>query len=149
MTFARWTAALLLLPAVLPAADDANRQLAHDLFQQLIEINTTDSVGSTTKAAEAMAKRLLDAGFPADDVKVLGPNDRRGNMVVRVHGTSTAQKPVLIICHLDVVEARRSDWTTDPFQFVERDGYFYGRGTQDVKENDAALIADQIGRAHV
>jgi len=133
----------LLLPSLLPAADDANRQLAHDLFQQLIEINTTDSVGSTTKAAEAMAKRLLDAGFPAADVKVLGPNDRRGNLVVRVHGTS-AQKPVLIICHLDVVEARRSDWTTDPFQFVEKDGYFYGRGTQDVKENDAALIADLI-----
>ena len=143
MTLVRWTAALLLLPSLLPAADDANRQLAHDLFQQLIEINTTDSVGSTTKAAEAMAKRLLDAGFPAADVKVLGPNDRRGNLVVRVHGTS-AQKPVLIICHLDVVEARRSDWTTDPFQFVEKDGYFYGRGTQDVKENDAALIADLI-----
>jgi acetylornithine deacetylase/succinyl-diaminopimelate desuccinylase-like protein len=143
MTFARWTAALLL-PALLPAADDANRQLARDIFQQLIEINTTDSVGSTTKAAEAMAKRLLDAGFPADDVKVLGPNDRRGNMVVRVHGTNAAQKPVLIICHLDVVEARRSDWTTDPFQFVEKDGYFYGRGTQDVKENDAALVADLI-----
>jgi acetylornithine deacetylase/succinyl-diaminopimelate desuccinylase-like protein len=144
MTLARWTTALLLLPVLLPAADDANRQLARDIFQQLIEINTTDSVGSTTKAAEAMAKRLLDAGFPAADVRVLGPNDRRGNMVVRVHGTSTAQKPVLIICHLDVVEARRSDWTTDPFQFVEKDGYFYGRGTQDVKENDAALIADLI-----
>jgi acetylornithine deacetylase/succinyl-diaminopimelate desuccinylase-like protein len=144
MTLVRWTAALLLAPAVLPAADDANRQLAHDLFQQLIEINTPDSVGSTTKAAEAMAKRLLDAGFPADDVKVLGPNDRRGNLVVRVHGTSTTQKPVLIICHLDVVEARRSDWTTDPFQFVEKDGYFYGRGTQDVKDNDAALVANLI-----
>src|ERR1019366_9068964 len=107
MTFARWTAALLLLPAVLPAADDANRQLAHDLFQQLIEINTTDSVASTTKAAEAMAKRLLDAGFPAADVKVLGPNDRRGNLVVRVRGTGApGRKPMLIICHLDVVEAR-------------------------------------------
>ena len=90
-----------------------------------------------------MAKRLLDAGFfPAADVKVLGPNDRKGNLVVRVHGSSTARKPVLIICHLDVVEAHRADWTTDPFQFVEKDGYYYGRGTQDVKENDAALIAD-------
>ena len=144
MTFARRIAALSLLLAPLPAADDANRQLARDLFQQLIEINTTDSVGSTTAAAQAMAKRLLDAGFPADDVKVLGPNDRRGNMVVRVHGTNPGQKPILIICHLDVVEARRSDWTTDPFQFVEKDGYFYGRGTQDVKENDAALMADLI-----
>ena len=103
MTLVRWTAALLLAPAVLPAADDANRQLAHDLFQQLIEINTTDSVGSTTKAAEAMAKRLLDAGFPADDVKVLGPNDRRGNLVVRVHGTSTTQKPVLILSLIHIL----------------------------------------------
>ena len=143
MNFARPILALLLL-VPLSAAENPDRQLARDIFQQLIEINTTDSSGSTTVAAEAMAKRLLDAGFPAADVKVLGPNNRRGNIVVRVHGTSTAQKPVLIICHLDVVEARRSDWTTDPFQFVEKDGYFYGRGTQDVKENDAALVADLI-----
>ena len=147
MTLARWIAApvaLFLTLTPLPAADDANRQLARDLFQQLVEINTTDSVGSTTVAAQAMAKRLLDAGFPAADVQVLGPNDRKGNLVLRVHGTGTGRKPVLIICHLDVVEARREDWTTDPFQFVEKDGYFYGRGTQDVKENDAALIADLI-----
>jgi acetylornithine deacetylase/succinyl-diaminopimelate desuccinylase-like protein len=143
MNLARPILALLLLSPLF-AADNADRQLARDLFQQLIEINTTDSVGSTTEAAEAMAKRLLDAGFSAADVKVLGPNNRRGNLVVRVSGTSAAQKPVLIICHLDVVEARRSDWTTDPFQFVEKDGYFYGRGTQDVKENDAALVADLI-----
>ena len=146
MTFTQWIAAsaFLLATAPLPAADDANRQLARDLLKQLIEINTTDSSGSTTAAAQAMAKRLLDAGFPAADVKVLGPNDRKGNLVVRIHGTSTTRKPVLIICHLDVVEARRADWTTDPFEFVEKDGYFYGRGTQDVKENDAALIADLI-----
>jgi acetylornithine deacetylase/succinyl-diaminopimelate desuccinylase-like protein len=137
-------AALFLSLTLAPAADDPNRQLARDIFQQLIEINTTDSVGSTTKAADAMAKRLLDAGFPAADVKVLGPNDRKGNMVVRVHGASSGRKPILIICHLDVVEALRSDWTTDPFQFVEKDGYFYGRGTQDVKDNDAALISNLI-----
>ena len=147
MSFARWIGAplaFLLLMAPLPAADDANRQLAREIFQQLIEINTTDSVGSTTTAASAMAKRLLDAGFPTSDVKVLGPNERKGNLVVRIHGTDAGKKPVLIICHLDVVEANRSDWTTDPFRFVEKDGYFYGRGTQDVKENDAALITDLI-----
>ncbi|HUB78940.1 MAG TPA: M20/M25/M40 family metallo-hydrolase [Bryobacteraceae bacterium] len=143
MNFARPILALLLV-APLPAAETADRQLARDLFQQLIEINTTDSTGSTTAAAEAMAKRLLDAGFPAADVKVLGPNNRRGNLVVHVPGKNPELKAVLIICHLDVVEARRSDWTTDPFQFVEKDGYFYGRGTQDVKDNDAALIADLI-----
>ena len=86
---------------------------------------------------------MLDAGFPAEDVKVLGPNSRKGNLVVRYRGTGT-RKPILIIGHLDVVEARRSDWTTDPFQFVEKDGYFYGRGTQDMKVNDAALVTDFI-----
>jgi acetylornithine deacetylase/succinyl-diaminopimelate desuccinylase-like protein len=90
-----------------------------------------------------MAKRLLDAGFPAADVKVLGPNSRKGNMVARFRGTG-ARKPMLIIGHLDVVEARRSDWTTDPFQFIEKDGYFYGRGTQDMKVSDAVLVTDFI-----
>ena len=80
---------LLLSTASLPASaqlDPATKQLSHDIFQQLIEINTTDSVGSTTIAADAMAKRLLDAGFPASDVLVLGPNDRKGNMVARKIG---------------------------------------------------------------
>src|ERR1700693_4586329 len=123
--------------------DAATRSLARDIFQQLIEINTTDSVGSTTVAAQAMAKRLLDAGFAPSDVVVLGPNDRKGNLVVRLHGTGSG-KPILIIGHLDVVEARREDWTTDPFQFVEKDGYFYGRGTQDMKVNDAVLVTTFI-----
>ncbi|MGA3201368.1 MAG: M20/M25/M40 family metallo-hydrolase, partial [Bryobacteraceae bacterium] len=137
-------ALLALLPTLSAATlDEATRRLARDIFQQLIEINTTDSVGSTTVAAEAMAKRLLDAGFAKDDVKVLGPNDRKGNLVVRFHGTG-ARKPILIIGHLDVVEARREDWTTDPFQFVEKDGYFYGRGTQDMKVDDAILITTLI-----
>ena len=100
-------------------------------------------MGSTTVAADAMAKRLLDAGFPASDVTVLGPNDRKGNLVARLRG-SGARKPILIIGHLDVVEARREDWTTDPFHFVEKDGYFYGRGTQDMKVNDAILVTNFI-----
>jgi acetylornithine deacetylase/succinyl-diaminopimelate desuccinylase-like protein len=123
--------------------DEATRKLAHDIFQQLIEINTTDSVGSTTVAAEAMSKRLLAAGFAAADVKVVGPNDRKGNLVARYRGTGSS-KPILIIAHLDVVEARREDWTTDPFQFVEKDGYFYGRGTQDMKVSDAILVTTFI-----
>ena len=124
-------------------ADGAEIKLATDIFKQLIEINTTDSVGSTTIAAEAMAKRLRDAGFPAEDVVVMGPNPRKGNMVARLHGTG-AQKPVLLIGHLDVVEAKRSDWTTDPFQFIEKDGYYYGRGTQDMKDGDAIMMAALI-----
>jgi acetylornithine deacetylase/succinyl-diaminopimelate desuccinylase-like protein len=135
----------LLLAGTMARAqlDPATRQLSHDIFQQLIEINTTDSVGSTTVAAEAMAKRLLDAGFSKDDVVVLGPNSRKGNMVVRLRGTGV-KKPILLIGHLDVVEARREDWTTDPFQFVEKDGYFYGRGTQDMKSGDAIMLTTLI-----
>ena len=141
------TAAFLLFATCTSAAslDDATRGLAHDIFKELIEINTTDSVGSTTAAAQAMAKRLLDAGFPSSDVHVLGPNQRKGNLVVRLHGSgANGLKPILIICHLDVVEARREDWTTDPFQFVEKDGYFYGRGTQDMKDNDAVMVTTFI-----
>jgi len=138
-------AALLLLASLVWCADldEATRQLSRDIFRELIEINTTDSVGDNTRAAEAMAKRLRDAGFPAADVQVLAPAPRKGNMVARIHGTG-AHKPVLIIGHLDVVEARREDWSSDPFQFLEKDGYFYGRGTQDMKVNDAILVTTFI-----
>ncbi|MGH9452740.1 MAG: M20/M25/M40 family metallo-hydrolase [Terriglobia bacterium] len=134
---------LLFAPVLRAQIDSATRQLSHDIFKQLIEINTTDSVGNVTTAARAMAQRLLDAGFPASDVVVLGPNARKENMVARLHGTG-AHKPILLIGHLDVVEARREDWTTDPFKFVEKDGYYYGRGTQDMKSDDAILVTDLI-----
>jgi acetylornithine deacetylase/succinyl-diaminopimelate desuccinylase-like protein len=92
-----------------------------------------------------MANRLLAAGFTDEDVKVLGPNDRKGNLIARYRGrSSSGMKPILIIAHLDVVEARREDWTTDPFQFIEKDGYFYGRGTQDMKVSDAILVTTFI-----
>lgn len=123
--------------------DPQTKQLSHDIFQQLIEINTTDSVGSVTAASEAMAQRLLDAGFAKEDLFIGGLNDRKKNLVVRFHGTGT-KKPILFIGHLDVVEARREDWTTDPFKFVEKDGYYYGRGTQDMKESDAILVTTFI-----
>src|SRR5580692_9372846 len=100
--------------------------LAHEIFKQLVEINTTDSVGNVTTAAEAMAARLRDAGFADQDVLVAGPTGRKKNMVARFRG-SGKRKPILFIGHLDVVEARREDWTTDPFTFIEQDGYFYGR----------------------
>jgi len=123
--------------------DKATRQLSHDIFQQLIEINSTDSVGSVTAAAEAMQKRFLDAGFSPQDLYLGGPNDRKKNLVVRMHGAGK-HKPVLLIGHLDVVEARREDWTTDPFQFVEKDGFYYGRGTQDMKGGDAVMVTTLI-----
>jgi acetylornithine deacetylase/succinyl-diaminopimelate desuccinylase-like protein len=123
--------------------DSSTRQLAHDIFKQLIEINTTDSVGNVTTASEAMAKRFRDAGFPESDIYIGGPNDRKKNLVVRLHG-SGKHKPVLLIGHLDVVEAHREDWTTDPFQFVEKDGYFYGRGSEDMKDGDAIMSTTLI-----
>jgi acetylornithine deacetylase/succinyl-diaminopimelate desuccinylase-like protein len=125
--------------------DPATRQLSHDIFKQLIEINTTDSVGSVTAAAEAMRQRLLDAGFPAADLVLAGPNSRKMNLVARYRGApGSTLKPILIIGHLDVVEAPQAEWHTNPFQMVERDGYFYGRGTQDMKDADAILVTDFI-----
>ncbi|QNI32350.1 M20/M25/M40 family metallo-hydrolase [Alloacidobacterium dinghuense] len=123
--------------------DEQTRQLAHDVFQQLIEINTTDSVGNVTTASEAMQQRFLDAGFSKVDMYLGGPNDRKKNLVVCFKGTGQ-KKPILFIGHLDVVEARREDWTTDPFKFVEKDGFYYGRGTQDMKESDAILVTTFI-----
>ena len=119
------------------------RQLAYDIFKQLIEINTTDSVGNCTEAAEAMAARLKAAGFPAEDIQVLGPNPRKGNLVVRYRGTG-ARKPILLLAHLDVVEAKREDWSFDPFKFLEQDGYYYGRGTSDDKAMAALFVANLI-----
>src|SRR5215468_1677082 len=137
-------APLAAAAAVSGSDDDATRRLAVDIYKQLIEINTTDSAaGSVTAAAEAMAKRFRDEGFPEADVHVLGPNDRKKNVVVRLRG-SQKQKPILLIGHLDVVEALRKDWTTDPFQFVEKDGYYYGRGTTDMKDGDAIMSAALI-----
>ncbi len=137
----------LFLFAFLPPSraqiDDATRKLSHDIFKQLIEINTTDSVGNVTTASKAMAQRFREAGFAESDLQVLGPNDRKKNLVVRLHGTGK-HKPLLLIGHLDVVEANREDWTTDPFAFIEKDGFYYGRGTQDMKSGDAIMATTLI-----
>jgi len=136
---------LLLAPAGAASLDEPTRALSREILQELIEINTTDSSGSTTVAAEAMHKRLLAAGFRAEDATVSGPNERKGNLVARLRSAHAGpRRPVLIIAHLDVVEARRSDWTTDPFRLVEQDGFFYGRGTQDMKGADAILVTTLI-----
>ncbi len=90
-----------------------------------------------------MQKLFLDAGFAPEDVHLLGPDPRKQNLVVRMRAAGTpTEKPVLFLCHMDVVQALRSDWTTDPFEFVEKDGYYYGRGTQDMKYGDAAMVAN-------
>ena len=111
--------------------------MARDIYQQLIEINTADSAANVTGAAKAMAERLKDAGFSEQDIHVDGEDPRFQNLVVRYHGTGTA-KPILLLAHLDVVEALRNDWSLDPFHFTEKDGYFYGRGTVDDKAEPPA-----------
>lgn len=130
---------LLCTVAGAALADQAANALARDVYRELIETNTTDSAGNVTMAAEEMAARLRSAGFAAEDVKVLGPTPRKKNLVARLHG-SGAHRPILLIGHLDVVEAPRLEWATDPFELVERGGYFYGRGTSDMKDGDAILV---------
>ena len=121
-----------------PATD---RALSIEIFKQLIEINTTDTpLGNVTTGTAAMQKRFLDAGFAASEVHLLGPDARKQNLVVRIKGKTIA-KGVLFLGHMDVVEALPADWHTNPFQFVTKDGYYYGRGTQDMKDSDAALVA--------
>lgn len=128
------------LEAQQQSALSPDHQLAHDIFKELIEINTTDTpAGNVTTAAEAMAARFRAGGFADGDVQVLGPLPNKKNLVVRLHGRSPA-KPILFIAHLDVVEALRSDWSMDPFKFNEVDGFFYGRGTSDIKQGDTELV---------
>jgi len=119
---------------------DSERQLARDIYKELIEIRSGYTTGATTPAAEAMAARLKAAGFPEADIFVGGAIPTKANLVVRYHG-SGRRKPILLLAHTDVVEAKREDWSMDPFQFIERDGYFYGRGTADDKAQAAVWIA--------
>jgi acetylornithine deacetylase/succinyl-diaminopimelate desuccinylase-like protein len=117
---------------------------ARAIFAELIAINSTHEHGGTTRAARAIARRLLAAGFPARDVVVTGPHQLRMNLVARLRGTGT-RKPILLLAHLDVVEARRADWSLNPFVLTEQDGYFYGRGTSDIKDM-AAIFAQTMIR---
>jgi acetylornithine deacetylase/succinyl-diaminopimelate desuccinylase-like protein len=145
---------LLAAAAALPVAAQApqplapHQRLAREVYRELIEINTADSVGSVTRAASAMAKRFRDAGFPARDVHLLVPSGKptKGNLVVRYRGRggAGAAKPILLLAHLDVVAALRSDWTIDPFVLTERDGYFYGRGTGDDKAMASIFVANML-----
>jgi acetylornithine deacetylase/succinyl-diaminopimelate desuccinylase-like protein len=138
--------------------------LAREIFRELVETDTTHDHGSTTTAAEALARRFRAAGFPAADVQVLGPSPRKMNLVVRLRarasagaggegtaagrGTSaavaTTRKPILLLGHLDVVAAERADWSLDPFTLTEKDGFYYGRGTLDMKSLVALWVADLL-----
>jgi acetylornithine deacetylase/succinyl-diaminopimelate desuccinylase-like protein len=128
---------------VLLAQTGSHEARAKEIFKQLVEINTTHSVGNTTTAAEAMATRFKAAGFADADVRVLAPSPKKGNLVVRYRGTG-AKRPMILLAHLDVVEAKREDWSMDPFVLTERDGYFYGRGTADDKAMAAVFVANLL-----
>jgi acetylornithine deacetylase/succinyl-diaminopimelate desuccinylase-like protein len=122
---------------------EADQRLAREIYREMIEVNSGFTTGSTTPIAEAVAKRLKAAGFPDADVFVGGAIPRKANVVARYHGTG-ARKPILLLAHIDVVEAKREDWSLDPFRLTEKDGYFYGRGTGDDKAQAAIWIANLI-----
>lgn len=129
--------------AVRAEALTAHQQLAVDIYKELVEINTVSATGDAGRAADAMAARLRAAGFGGTDVQVLKPAPRKGNLVAKLRG-SGARKPILLLAHTDVVPANPEDWSLDPFKFVEKDGYFYGRGTSDDKAMAAVLVANLI-----
>lgn len=137
---------LLLLLIALPLAVWAQtppQRLAREIYKELVEINTVTATGDTAAAAQAMAARLTSAGYAAGDVRVFTPAPRKGNLVARLRGTG-AKRPILLVAHIDVVEAKREDWSTDPFKLVEKDGYFYARGSGDDKFMAAAFVANLI-----
>jgi acetylornithine deacetylase/succinyl-diaminopimelate desuccinylase-like protein len=138
VTMSAWASSATLVP---PAAD---QQLARDMLKTLVEINTTHAHGST-EAAKAIQHWLLSAGFPAGDVVLLAPSDHptKGNVVVRYRGKHSGD-PILFLGHLDVVEAKPEDWSVDPFKLTQQEGWFYGRGTIDMKDGDAALVESLI-----
>src|SRR5215212_3830981 len=109
--------------------------VAHDLLKELIEINTQGSDGNTIAAAQAMAARLKAAGFPDSDVVVLENAPRKGNLVARLRAKNPVRRPILLLSHIDVVEAKPEDWTLPPYRFTEQDDTFYGRGTADNKDD--------------
>jgi acetylornithine deacetylase/succinyl-diaminopimelate desuccinylase-like protein len=132
-----------LAPCAAAEELDPRQRAFRAIYQELVEINTTDSVGDTLRAAEAMAARLKAGGFPAADVQVFSTGPRKGNLVARLRGTG-ARKPILLIAHLDVVEARREDWAFDPFRLQEVDGYFRGRGSIDDKAMASIFVANLL-----
>jgi acetylornithine deacetylase/succinyl-diaminopimelate desuccinylase-like protein len=141
----------LVVPVLLPGPaaqtsnmpPEAEKQLARGIYKEFIEIKSGYTTGATTPVAEAAARRLKAAGFPDSDIFVGGAIPTKANLVVRYHG-STGRRPILLLAHTDVVEAKREDWSMDPFQFIEKDGYFYGRGTGDDKAQAAVWIANLI-----
>ena len=144
MNSVRWLLVLAAVPSVVAAQAPDPRILERQLLEELIEINTSDSAGRTREAAEAMARHLVAAGMPAADVRVVGADPKYQSLVARYRGRNPSQKPILLMAHLDVVDARKEDWTFDPYEFREVEGYYYGRGTADNKAGAAMLVSNFI-----
>ncbi len=142
LIFALFFCAIPLSAQTMPSA--ADQKLAHDIYKEFVEIQSGFTTGSTTPVAEAAATRLRAAGFPDSDIFLGGAIPKKANLVVRYHGTGGSRKPLLLLAHIDVVEAKREDWSVDPFQLTEKDGFFYGRGTGDDKAQAAVWIATLI-----
>jgi acetylornithine deacetylase/succinyl-diaminopimelate desuccinylase-like protein len=119
---------------------EGEQRLAREIYKEMVEVKSGFTTGSTTPIAESVAARFRNAGFPASDIFVGGAIPTKANVVVRYRGTG-ARRPILLLAHTDVVEAKREDWSTDPFVFLEKDGYFYGRGTADDKAHAAVWVA--------
>jgi acetylornithine deacetylase/succinyl-diaminopimelate desuccinylase-like protein len=143
MAYAAVLALLTIGPVRADESIPSDLQTFRDIYRELVEINTTDSVGDTVRAAEAMAARLRAGGVPAADIHVLSSGPRKGNLVARLRGTG-ALRPLLLTAHIDVVEARREDWDSDPFKLQEVDGYFRGRGAIDDKAMASIFVANLI-----
>lgn len=142
---AAFTACILVATAPAAAQSlDPHQQLARDILAELVGINTTEADGDMTAAAEAMRRRLLDAGFPESDVVVVAPVPRKGNLIARMRGRDRSLQPILLLAHIDVVAADPEDWTLPPFELIESDGTFYGRGTADDKDEAAIYVANLI-----
>ena len=145
MRSARWiVAAIVVVPTSAWAQNplSAQQRLTRDVYEELININTTHSTGSTTKAAAVVAERLNAAGFSNADLRLLGPRPTKGALVARLRSAHATKKPLLLLAHLDVVEAKREDWSVEPFKLLEKDGFFYGRGTLDDKAMAAIFVAN-------
>src|ERR1700760_3210730 len=148
----KWVAlglATTMLAALPAAAQDIRPDQAQfrSLYKELVETNTTLSAGSCTLAEERMAARLRKAGYPDADITVV-PAPRKpkeGSLVARLPGSDPSAKPILLLAHVDVVEAKREDWTRDPFTLVEENGFFYARGAFDDKA-EAAIWVDTLAR---
>ena len=120
------------------------QRVAQDVLRDIVNVNTAQGGEGTTKAAQVVAGYLRQAGFPESDLSLVGPDPKNLNLIVRLHGTGKGSKPMLLIAHLDTVTANRADWTTDPFVFTEKDGWWYGRGIVDDKSGVGTIVTSLV-----